>query len=77
MSWPRVSPAERKRSDDSVQITCPYIPVHGGGTGLALSPKPMAASGTSKYKDKHMRKSQKDPGDFLLAQSKRLSDDTC
>lgn len=69
--------AKRKRSDDSVQITCPSIPVHGGGTGLTPSPKPLAASGTSKYKDKHIRKSQKDPGDFLLAQSKRLSDHPC
>lgn len=76
MSWPKVS-LKRKRSDDSVQITCPHIPVHGGGTGLALSPKPLAASDTSKYKDKHTSKSEKDPGDFLLAQSKCLSDDPC
>lgn len=45
--------------------------------GLALSPKHLAASGTSKYKGKHMRKSQKGPGGFLLAQSRRLSDDPC
>ena len=77
MSWPRLPAAERKRSNGSVQITCPHIPVHGDSAGLALSSTPLAASGTSKYKEKRVRKSQKDPVDFLLAKSRRLPDDPC